>query len=288
MMNLKVCTDPPLDYFEAISREKDPPRREQLLALLDTIAKAYESYRATCPSLESLPALPLTEEAQENLLHCYNSRTKHLSLLKARIKGSQSAVLKASCQYCMLDTPGTYDHYLPKAEYPEFSVCSLNLVLCCADCNLRRKDAWRNDKGERQHVHLYCDAIDQSEEVLFADIHFAKVPSATFRLELTKVHSKPFYQLLDRHFTQLKLLERYGLAAPVQMSEHHRTIRELSVDLTPARIADVFRRQLAADIKAWGPHHWKVALLRAVCDTPRFIQFALDTSLSIWEEQEAP
>ncbi|QAT83786.1 hypothetical protein EJ065_2203 [Corallococcus coralloides] len=286
MMNLKVCEDFPISHFEAIARSKDSPRRETLLALRPSINGAFQKYRIARGALQLLQPLLVSKSDHADLLHCYDSDTKALDYLKARIKASQSSVARAICQYCMVDAPETYDHYLPKSKFPEYAVCLHNLIPCCATCNLRRSAAWLSSAGERNHLHLYWDAIDQGEEVLFADLSFAEVPSANFHLDLSKVGSKPFFRLLERHFDQLNLRERFRVASAAELSEHHSQIRVLRGHLSPEEIAAVFRDALVAMLRRDGPHHWKVALLRAVRDSPRFIQFALDTPISVWNKQD--
>jgi hypothetical protein len=184
------------------------------------------------------------------------------------------------CQYCALNAPGTFDHYLPESLYPQFAVYAQNLMPCCGDCNQKRSTAWRNSRGERMHVHLYSDVIDQGVQVLFAEISVAETPLATFRLELGAAHAHPFYQLLRRHFTQLGLLKRYQNASSAKLNEHHRTIHVLGQHSGRKGCIRVLREQLAEERRVLGPHNWKVALLQAVLETPEFIQFALDTSPS--------
>jgi hypothetical protein len=284
MLNHRPCGEPPLDHFIAIARAKQSPRRERLNALQGRVGSAYGSYAAVCPALEGLSSMPLSPEEAEDLLHCYSARTDALDSLKAQIKARQPDLLRSECQYCGVGPPRTYDHYLPKENYPEFAVYSHNLILCCADCNHRRGTQWRNALGQRVHVHLYFDPVDQSEEVLFADLDMASPPSMKFRLDLSKVATRPFYQLLARHFTQLDLLARYGEAAPSRLVDLHRSIQVHWRDLPLSALVQVLNRQLTQELQDRGPHDWRVALLRAVRDTPEFIQFARDTSLTVWSQ----
>jgi hypothetical protein len=284
MLNHRPCGDPPLDHFIAIAQAKQSPLRERLNTLQGTVGSAYGSYAAICPALEGLSSLVLSPENAEDLLHCYNVRTEPLARLKAQIKAMQTDLQRAECQYCGIGPPKTYDHYLPKEDYPEFAVYSHNLILCCADCNHRRSTHWRNALGERVHVHLYFDFIDQSEEVLFAELDMANPPSMKFRLDLSKVGTRPFYQLLGRHFAQLDLLARYREAAPSRLIDVHRTIQVLGRGLSLSELVQMLSRYLTQELQDRGPHDWRVALLRAVRDTPEFIQFARDTPLSVWSQ----
>jgi len=284
MLNLRPCGEPPLDYFLAIAQAKESPRRERLHTLQGSVAGAYGSYAATQPALETLPPLALSAQSVNDLLHCYDFDTGPLLRLKAQIKARQADLLRAECQYCGVGPPKTFDHYLPKSDYPEFSVYSHNLILCCGDCNQKRGKSWRNKLGQRVHVHLYFDLVDQTEQVLFAELDMAKLPSAKFRLELGKVRSQHFYQLLERHFAQLDLLARYADAAPARLSELHRSIQVHYKGQSLSEIVQLLDIQFTQEVHDRGPHDWRVALLRAVRDTPEFIQFALHTSPSVWSQ----
>lgn len=43
------------------------------------------------------------------------------------------------CPYCSINQPDTLDHYMPQSDYPALSMCRLNLVPMCFDCNIEKK-----------------------------------------------------------------------------------------------------------------------------------------------------
>lgn len=285
MRNLSPCAEPPLQHYLAIAAAKEPPRRERLLALEGRIKAVYGRYTAASPALEAIGPMPVGGDEREALLHSYEEETQPLRTLKGLIKSCQTDLSRAECQYCCVSPPETYDHYLPRSQYPEFAVHLRNLVPCCADCNRARGNRWKNTRGERNHVHLYDDRIEEDAEILFADIFVARLPSVTFRLDLSKVRARPFYQLLERHITgDLKLLAKYAQAAPSRLSELHQTIRQFRKHLSRPAVIEELREQLAQERELRGVHHWKVALLRAVIESREFIEFALDRPLSVWDE----
>ncbi|WP_224361089.1 HNH endonuclease [Hyalangium versicolor] len=286
MRNLKPCTAPSLQHFSAIAAAKDPPRDGQLRALQPRIGGAYGSYDRVCPALESLAPLQVTPEERQVLLHCYEGETIPLSLLKDAIWSNQTDLLKATCQYCCVSPPETYDHYLPKKKYPEFSVHLRNLIPCCADCNRDRGDRWKNAQGERLYIHLYDDPVEEDREVLFAELDMSHLPRAIFRLEMGQARSQLFYPLLERHITELKLLAKYARVAPGRLSEHHLSIYAHRKWLKQAKITEILKDQLSQEKELYGVHHWKVALLRAVIQTPQFVDWALNTPPSVWEEKD--
>jgi hypothetical protein len=50
----------------------------------------------------------------------------------------------------------TLDHYLPKANFPLYSVLPTNLVPCCRDCNSEKLNAFATVRGG-QTIHPYFD-----------------------------------------------------------------------------------------------------------------------------------
>jgi 5-methylcytosine-specific restriction endonuclease McrA len=64
-----------------------------------------------------------------------------------------------ACPVCGRDALGTLDHYLPKADYAEYSFFSLNLVPACDRCNNTRNNLARGDQVGQRPVHPYFDAF---------------------------------------------------------------------------------------------------------------------------------
>lgn len=57
-------------------------------------------------------------------------------------------------------TPETLDHYLPKDEFPEFSILLLNLVPMCSRCQEAKGTKFETDKGLKKFIHPYFDQIN--------------------------------------------------------------------------------------------------------------------------------
>ncbi|WP_057456983.1 hypothetical protein [Pseudomonas syringae] len=52
---------------------------------------------------------------------------------------------------------GTLDHYLPKANFSEFSFFSQNLVPACDRCNNKRSNAFKGANAGERPLHPYFD-----------------------------------------------------------------------------------------------------------------------------------
>ncbi|TPJ42888.1 HNH endonuclease signature motif containing protein [Mesorhizobium sp. B2-7-1] len=60
------------------------------------------------------------------------------------------------CPFCGgLGHTWTLDHYLPKANFPAYSVNPSNLVPCCRDCNSGKNASFGAELHE-QTLHPYC------------------------------------------------------------------------------------------------------------------------------------
>lgn len=65
------------------------------------------------------------------------------------------------CPMCGSLKTGTVDHYLPQANYPEWTIFSLNLVPSC-DCNSKRSNIVKGSNPSERVLHPYFDTcLDQ-------------------------------------------------------------------------------------------------------------------------------
>lgn len=118
------------------------------------IATRYETYRAhqgdPWAVLEDPTFLPL----RPSLHHLYKSQPRALDFIET-LRGS----VNGACPVCGRDSLGTLDHYLPKAQYSEYSFFSLNLVPACTRCNNARNNLARGANAGERPVHPYFDAF---------------------------------------------------------------------------------------------------------------------------------
>lgn len=100
----------------------------------------------------------------------------------------------------------TLDHYLPKANYPLYSVLPANLVPCCRDCNSEKLNAFSNVRG-RQTLHPYFD-----DEKFFVNkwIHAKIIPTIPPVVEYFV--SPPAHWHADDQSRVLSHFDEYGLS----------------------------------------------------------------------------
>jgi hypothetical protein len=120
------------------------------------------------------------------------------------------------CPFCGLGQVSTLDHYLPKSEFPTFSVLPYNLIPCCKDCNHGKSIAYAV-KEEEQTLHPYYDNYND-EQWLFADV--IESPSLSIRYKvlppeyLTDIEKRR----LKKHFDEYSLDKRFSIEASSELA----------------------------------------------------------------------
>lgn len=100
--------------------------------LRSRVLERYEAYARAAPRLETLPSLRFNPGEAAALVHCYDSSTEPLTSPKAAIRDRQDP---DSRPFCGINEPATFEHYLPRSEFPEYAVLSCNLIPACWTCN---------------------------------------------------------------------------------------------------------------------------------------------------------
>ncbi len=115
------------------------------------------------------------------------------------------------CPFCSLGQVTTLDHFLPKSEFPSFSVLPYNLVPCCKDCN-HGKSASYAKLEEEQTLHPYYDNYDE-EQWLFAEI--IEKPFSPIKYEV--IAPETFDDIkktrIKKHFEEFYLGKRFAIEA---------------------------------------------------------------------------
>lgn len=113
----------------------------------------------------------------------------------------------------------TLDHYLPKSNFPAFSVHPSNLVPCCRDCNSGKNSSFGAGVHE-QTLHPYLDQSHFFEERwITATVH--KQNPILLRFECTPPGDWPVpdKKRVRSHFEGYKLAYRFSVQAGGEVSK---------------------------------------------------------------------
>lgn len=265
MLSLNGCGLQPKQVVNDIISAKQGDRGIRLQNLLPTIESRYDDLAAARPPFVGLVPAQYSADDSDALDHCYSSRTAPLDRLVAAIRRSQSEFLRYLCPYCLIDRSTEVDHYLPRNIFPEYAVHSENLIPICDTCN-RSKSAKLSLSATRNFLHFYLDPIPAAR-FLFARVNWmAQTPIVEFRIDGTNLDA-PTTAALERHFSSLRLLERYSDVSNLVFSDAASLLHTHGGALTDASA----KAMLLAEAERWArllgsSNYWKTAAFTAMAE----------------------
>jgi hypothetical protein len=274
MKKLTPIATPPnyIDLFESIRDSKNNPTKAVLSSAQAAIRNRFADYEVNflANTLHSISASTLTNISSE-LRSCYNP-TKGIRALKEAIKNAQPTGRLQWCPYCGATTPGSYDHYLPAAKFPEFSAHALNLVPSCPRCNSIKDNDWLH-AGARQYLHFYLDVIPN---VPFLTVTISSNPTAqaigaNFAVQRAGMTTR-LWALVEAHFRKLKLIELYNSYSNDLINTALRSARS-HINTGGSSAADFLAFEANENADLYGNFGWRAVLLRAMSS---------HTDLNLW------
>jgi len=123
------------------------------------------------------------------------------------------------CPFCGgIGQPNTLDHYLPKANYPVFSVHPANLIPSCRDCNTGKNNDIALEAGQ-QILHPYFDDDYYfNEKWVYANIIGVEPVVLEFYVSPPDHWDQISKERVVSHFTDFKLAKRYRIQAAEELS----------------------------------------------------------------------
>jgi len=263
MKNLNPYPNPSRQvYRTAVDRKEDINLRARLNAIEPAIENQYDIYddHFAVDTLGLLNHNPVftPHRADIHSLYDYNSLT--LREVKLEIEARQSPAVRYTCQYCTLTRNESFDHYLPKEEFPEYALHTNNLVPCCKTCNGYKSFVWRAEDS-RLFINHYIDILPQTQ-YLFVEVMREENDELNFRFYLDNIGgiAADIYARIHTHFTRLRLLERMRMSAVNNISELENTILSNLVHLSLAEAIDTVISTADRNRLAYGANYWKSIL----------------------------
>lgn len=270
-----------LTVFESIAKAKGNPRK-QLLTSSETMGIVISQYDKLSRNLHNLSHLNLCltdysqrTEIREALLHCYEVATAPLNSLKVAIENLQSSEYGAKCQYCGVNIPNTFDHYLPKSVFPELSTHPHNLLPCCAQCNQEKGNAWIDADGIRFFINLYYDHLPEVQ-YLQALLQYNnesedKVPKVKFEIINSGDINGELFVTINHHFERLDLLNKYENQSNGVISTTRRQLRRKAQRLGREDLRKDLIEEAESLKETFGINNWQACLIDALSKSEQFI-----------------
>lgn len=162
------------------------------------------------------------------------------------------------CPLCgHIGTSAQLDHYLPKSNYPQYSVYPKNLIPCCRDCNQGYKKTQFAKKEEEQLIHPYFDKdIFFDDQWIYAEykstslcdreaivVYYVQAPDTWSQIDKVRV---------QKHFNDLDLGIRFAKEANTYLQTLIPQLIKLKFTMSDRELLD-FYKDIGCDFPI---NHW--------------------------------
>lgn len=262
-------------YFPEIVAHKHLKTRGLLKAVQVDVIALCNTYAKALKGLNVPKQSTWTVETVEALQSCYTVATKALSLHKDAILKAlktQSEINVQRCAYCMLNDPKTWDHYMPKDHFPEYSVFHENLVYICYGCNQRKSNYF--DNSQLIYCHPYF-TVDSEEPLLHCEV---TVVTGRLSIQYYGGGEGKLNQagaIAQEHLVRLGLIDRFKGEASSTVSGLISELRQYYPNGVSLQALDrVLERRYAEAREKLGCNAWDSRLWNALAECPEFITYA--------------
>ena len=183
--------------------------------------------KAKIGKLYSLPYIP-SKKKHDPVVICNLKKSELMDIyttymvkrvLPRKIYDSILVSANDRCPFCGgIGRPKTLDHYLPKANYPVFSVHPANLVPSCRDCNTGKGNAIILEAG-KQVLHPYFDDDCYfNEKWVSARVIITEPLALEFYVDPPALWNQVSKDRVSAHFADFDLAKRYSIQAADEVS----------------------------------------------------------------------
>lgn len=207
---------------KVISRKKNEGYINSLNANKAYIIRRYSVYETENKNLEKIGLSAITSENDKEAIHSAfntafkkNIKKKELNLIYEKCQGV--------CPYCGDGRLEEVDHYVPKEEYPEFTLYPGNLIPLCNKCNKKKGAKFLDNTNKRQFINFYYDDIDNIDflkiDITYNPFNIRKTIKIEYSADFMRISDIYLRDIVLKHYDNLSLLERYEDAAVNEISE---------------------------------------------------------------------
>lgn len=272
MLNLSHNIVNPINEFDSITQVKHKPSKENLIILRPEVKNNYDEYLINFKNIQNKSPHTFTSNESDELRNCYVNPTSPLNKLKAKIINAQTDTFKFICPYCLIINHTTFDHYIPKEEFPVYSVCSKNLIPCCSFCNGKKNQFWR-ENGNRTIIHFYNDIIPQ-QQFLYCDINFNdQIPIVIYYLKFQPNFNSDLKYIIENHYNKLDLINRYNENIPSVLSNIETDYNSL-VQFKPSNfeVSNFLISKANEYYLKFGKNYWQAIAYETLAKSKKFLK----------------
>ena len=257
------------DIFDEIAAAKHQPRRGLMQTARAEVLAAYQGYDDVAPDVGELDNAALTDPQKDAMRHAYKVETGPMTALRGDLL---KRICVARCPFCGISESSTLDHYLPKEQYPEYSVFPNNLVPSCGICNTLKRDLILDEETSvRLFLHPCYDLIPNVE---FLTVHTRMEADAlilSYRLQRPVGMGQRSFLHLRSHFRALNLADRYRRMGLEHLGGQYPALRRAyGLGEDAQRVAEKLIEGAQDFEEVSGPNYWLAKLYRALANNMDF------------------
>lgn len=271
MKNLNSYDLISIDFYDELVRTKrnsnlNPNYKERLATYRADIGLNFTQYDTNYidKTLTGMMSSGYIEQRKSDLLNLYSYDNSVISKLKIKLTTSEFNRVENTCQNCTVGEVGSFDHFLPKDEFPEFSIHPKNLIPSCTKCNGKKSVNWR-DGLSSIFLNLYLDDLPDNQ-YLFVDIDYNLGLDYSFRVDNRNQINPALFRIIESHYRRLELPQRFKENSNKVVSELTNSINSYKNKLPRIEIINSVIESENSNIALYGSNYWqsilKIALVR--------------------------
>jgi len=172
------------------------------------------------------------------------------------------------CPYCNHRLADTLDHFLPKANFPIYSISPINLLPACTQCNKGKTNSIPTNASE-QTLHPY---FDNFEELNWLECEILNLPNIVFKFKTKNIFEEGNINniRISNHFSFYKLNDLYKSNASTEFANIKRQITIIyntkGVEELKDFLLEAYLSRKETDINSW-----QTAFYKSLYDSEEFV-----------------
>lgn len=280
MRNLKAFEENTIAFLDEVVATRrvsghDPHFLTRIVSYKPGLVLAYTAYDGHFAggSLLTAVASGHVNPSKADLIKLYSYKAKVFQKLRFKLTTDDNGRLINTCQNCTINEVNSFDHLLPKDEFPEFSVNPKNLFPSCTQCNGYKSHVWRN-ATEALFLNLFLDVLPP-DQYLYANVTVNDQVEITYTIENRTGLDDVIFDLIASHYQRLHLLRRFRQNSDVIITELINSISSSKkLFLKKKLIKEQVLQKEALDLDKFGHNYWKALTRIALIESDDFFDFA--------------
>lgn len=266
-------------YKNIVANKVNQEAKQCLIECQSSVYEDYDQYMCNKKTLENVrPDTRILTKHKSELINSYKSKPAAFQQALDKLTSKMPLGLSGKCAYCLLSEPNTFDHYLNKDRYPEYSVFIPNLLPVCSWCNSYKGPLPAIDnRGVHNFIHNVFDILP-TKPYLYYDIGICNghLLLKSIRLDFSLDVTNKLNEVIERQYNRLKLIKRLENQFPDDIAS---ILIDFEIEeQDELQVRRVLERKLEMHEKKFGANHWRTAIYRGLLNNTDIVKYLSELS----------